>query len=142
MNAALRTILGLLLGLVLAFLLVIAVELFSSVVHPMPPDFKGSMDEICQHVARYPDWVLAVVVLMWGATALLSTRVASRLGGRRAGMALVLILTAAIMYNITKLPYTKWFKVVMPIGFLGACYWGCRVGCVAETPTGADEAHA
>ena len=91
-------------GLVLAFGLVIAVEAFSAVVHPMPPDFTGTMDEVCQHVARYPDWVLDVVVPLWGATGFLGTRVASRLGGRWADLALTVLLTVAISYDIAKLP--------------------------------------
>ena len=33
--------------------LVIAVEAYSSVVHPLPVDFKGTSEEMCLHVARY-----------------------------------------------------------------------------------------
>ncbi len=33
---------------------VVAVELFSAVVHPTPPDFDGNIPE---HVRRYPQWV-------------------------------------------------------------------------------------
>lgn len=124
MKTYFRALLGFMAGLVLAFGLVIAVEAFSAVVHPMPPDSKMTMDEMCQHVARYPDWVLAVVVPLWGATAFLGTRVASRLGGRWAGLALTVLLTVAIGYNIVKLPYVMWFKAAMPIAFALACYLG------------------
>ena len=60
-------------GLLVAFILVVAVELFSAVVHPVPPDFGGTMDEMCKHVERYPHWVLAVVVPAWASTAFAST---------------------------------------------------------------------
>jgi hypothetical protein len=73
MKTALRTVLGVVAGVALAFVLVIAVELFSAVVHPLPPGFAGTMDEMCLHVARYPDWVLGVVVLAWSATTFVST---------------------------------------------------------------------
>ena len=43
---------GLLAGLIMAIALVIGVELFSSVVHPLPKDFGGTMAERCEHVAQ------------------------------------------------------------------------------------------
>ena len=55
----------------MAFLLLVGVELFSAVVHPVPPNFGGTKEEMCQHVARYPQWVLAVVVPLWALTAFL-----------------------------------------------------------------------
>ncbi len=108
----------------LALVLVITVELFSAVVHSVPPGFTGTMDEMCQHVARYPHWVLGVVVLAWSATTFLSTWVARRIGNRLAGIAVILILTFAIVFNVSKLPYAMWFKVVMLSCFLVACYLG------------------
>lgn len=38
------------------------------------------MDEMCEDVARYPDWVLGVVVLAWSATTFLRVWVATRIG--------------------------------------------------------------
>jgi hypothetical protein len=124
MTTALRTLLAVVAGVALAFVLVIAVELFSAVVHPVPPGSTGNMDEMCQHVARYPHWVLGVVVLAWSATAFASTWVARRIGNRLSGIAVILILTIAIVFNVFKLPYAMWFKVVMPSCFLVACYLG------------------
>lgn len=124
MKTALRTLLGVTAGMALAFVLVIAVELFSAVVHPLPPGFTGTMDEMCQHVARYPHWVLGIVVPVWSATAFVSTWVATRIGGRMAGIAVSLILTIAIVFNISMLPYAMWFKVVMLSCFSVACYLG------------------
>jgi hypothetical protein len=113
MKTALRTLLAVVAGMALAFVLVIAVELFSAAVHPVPPGFTGTMDEMCQHVARYPHWVLAVVVVAWSATAFVSTWVATRIGNRLAGIAVILVLTLAIVSNVSMLPYAIWFKVVM-----------------------------
>ena len=124
MKTALRAILALVAGMALALVLVIAVEFFSAVVHPLPPGFTGTMDEMCQHVARYPHWVLGVVVLAWSATAFVSTWVATRIGNRLAGIAVILILTLAIVSNVSMLPYAMWFKVVMLSCFPVACYLG------------------
>ncbi len=52
-----RMLLAVVAGMALALALVAAVELFSSVVHPIPADFNGNMGE---HVRRYPHWVLGV----------------------------------------------------------------------------------
>jgi hypothetical protein len=128
MKTALRTLLAVVAGLALAFVLVIAVEAFSAVVHPVPPDFKGDMEEMCAHVARYPHWVLGVAVLAWSATTFASTWVATRIGNRFAGIAVALVLTLAIVFNVTKLPYALWFKIVMLTCFPVACLLGVLLG--------------
>ena len=92
-------------ALLVAFGLVVAVEMFSAVVHPLPADFAGTMEEMCAHVARYPDWVLAVVVVAWGGTALVSTWIAGRFGNRWCAMFVGLLLLAAVTFNISMLPY-------------------------------------
>ena len=63
MFTAFRAVCSILAGVALALVLVIAVELVSAVIHPVPPDFTGTMDEMCKHVERYPHWVLALVVV-------------------------------------------------------------------------------
>lgn len=78
MKTALRTFAGIFAGLLLAFLLIVAVEVFSAVVHPFPENFGGTSEEVCQHVERYPDWVLAVVVPAWAATAFVGVWIAQR----------------------------------------------------------------
>lgn len=128
MKSTLLALLGIILGMVIAFVLVIGVEWFSSVVHPVPPDFKGTMDEMCQHVARYPHWVLAVVVALWGGIAFLAVRVASRIGRSAAGSVVALLLVAAVVFNVAMLPYPVWFKVVMPLAMLVVCGLGLRRG--------------
>jgi hypothetical protein len=125
MKTAGRTLLAVVAGMALALALVVAVELFSSVVHPIPADFNGNMGE---HVRRYPHWVLAIVVLAWGATSTAATWVASRVGGRLAGIIVALLLAWALIFNLTMLPYTMWFKVVMFSVYPVACLFGIRYG--------------
>jgi len=79
MRALWRALLGVVAGMILAFALVVVVEYFSAVVHPFPANFDGNIPE---HVRRYPQWVLAVVVLAWGGTAAAAVWAASRVGGR------------------------------------------------------------
>jgi hypothetical protein len=113
-------------GILVAFVLVVAVELFSAVVHPLPPEFAGTMEEMCQHVERYPHWVLAVVVLAWAGAAMASTWIAGRLGNRGCALFIGLLLLTGLVFNISMLPYPVWFKVanllVIPCAVLAGLY--------------------
>jgi hypothetical protein len=108
----LRSLAGSFIGLFMAFVLIVGVEGFSAVVHPLPKDFGGTMEELCRHVESYPQWVLAVVVPMWAVAALLSTWIAQRIGGPYSAGIVGLLLLSALIFNISKLPYPIWFKVV------------------------------
>ncbi len=129
MKSFLRNLLAVVLGMALAFGLVVLVEMFSNVVHPLPDELKGNIPE---HVRRYPSWVLGVVVLAYGATAAAATWVAARVGSRVAGVLVALLLAWALIFNLSMLPYPLWFKVVMPTVLAGACFagirWGRRLG--------------
>jgi hypothetical protein len=125
----------------LAFALVVAVEMFSAVVHPFPPGFDpNAPGSIPAHVRRYPGWVLAVAGLMWAATAFAATWVAARIGGRVAGAVVALLLAAALAFNLSMLPYVMWFKIAMPAAFFVACLLGIRLGRRAPSPTAAADA--
>jgi hypothetical protein len=126
MVTAFRAVCSILAGVPLALVLVIAVELGSAVVHPVPPDFTGTMEEMCKHVERYPQWVLALAVAAWGGTTFASTWVTSRMGGRGCGAFVGFILLAAVVFNVAKLPYPMWFKVVNLIAIPVAIYLGLR----------------
>ena len=56
-----RSTLAILLSVVIAFVLVVAVETVSSVLHPWPDEFSGSLEEIVHQVESYPPWVLALL---------------------------------------------------------------------------------
>jgi hypothetical protein len=125
MRSAVATLLAIVLGMALALALVVGVELFSAVVYPIPADLQGNIPE---HVRRYPHWILGVAVLAWGATATAATWVASRVGNRLAGIIVALLLAWALIFNLTALPYTMWFKIVMFGVFPIACLLGITSG--------------
>lgn len=134
MRRLLWSVVGVAMGLALALVLLIAVEAFSAVVHPFPPGFgqtpgqtpEQQQAELCAHVERYPAWVLAVVVPMWGLAAGLSTALAKRLGGPGAGWVLRLALVAAVLSNVAMLPYPGWFRVLAVAGVCLGAFWGGR----------------
>jgi hypothetical protein len=121
---ALRTLAAIVVGMVVAFVLVIAVEMFGNVFHPLPKDFGGTMEEMCLHVERFPQWVLAVVVALWSGTAFVSTRMAKKIGNVYSFAVVGLLLVAGLALNISKLPYPLWFKiatlVAIPAAILAA----------------------
>ena len=105
-------------------LLNVVVELFNPVVHPFPPDFGGTMEEMCQHVARYPNWVLALVVPAWGLAAFVSTWTANKIGNRGSAIVVGLLLVTALVSNIRMLPYPVWFKVICLLAIPAALVLG------------------
>lgn len=123
MRFVLRTVLAVAAGMAVAVALIVAVEWLSSVVHPFPPNFDGN---IPAHVKRYPQWALALVVVLWGATGAAAAWVASRIGSRLAGGIIAVVLLAALLFNLSMLPYALWFKVVMPVALALGCFVGMR----------------
>jgi hypothetical protein len=135
MPKALRVALAVAAGLAVAFVLVVAVEFLSAVVHPLPPDFDGSEDAMCEHVKRYPQWVLAVASVLWAGIALVSSGLAKRIGNRGCGWAVGLLLLAATLFNVTMLPYPVWFKVISP------ALQGIVLLAVLRSPDGTSDRH-
>jgi hypothetical protein len=138
MATALRSAGAIFAGMLVAFLLVIGVELFSAVVHPLPADFAGTPEAMCAHVERYPGWVLAVVVPMWAGTALAGTWIAGWLGNRGSAILVGLLLVTAVVFNLAMLPYRVWFKaailVAIPAAVVGGVFWSRRPSAGALSP--------
>jgi hypothetical protein len=112
MATVLRCLAAIIAGMIVALVVVVAVELFSAAVHPVPPDFGGTMEEMCLQVERIPTWVLALVVPAWAGAALAGTWIAGRIGNRMCALCVGLLLIAAVVFNVSKLPYPIWFKIV------------------------------
>lgn len=130
-GSILRSVASIVLSLVVALLLVIAMEGVGALLHPFPPGFEGTRDEMHAHVARFPGWVLAVVVVGWGATTFISTWMATRLGAGRHpahGIAIGSILFLAVIFNMYMLPYPLWFELLNLVVFPLGIYYGARLG--------------
>jgi hypothetical protein len=125
-KASLRTVAGTVIGFFVAFVLIVGVEGFSAVVHPLPKDFGGTMEEMCRHVERYPQWVLAVVVPMWAVAALVSTWIAQRIGSLYSAGIVGWLVVSALVFNVSKLPYPIWFKAVNLLVIPAAIVAGSR----------------
>jgi hypothetical protein len=138
MKAALRFVAGVFCGLLVAFVLVVAVELLSNVVHPLPADFGGTTEEMCRHVERYPAWVLAIVVGLWAATALIGTWTARKVGNLYSSASVGLLMLAAVILNISMLPYPLWFKIADLVAIPLAILAGARSSRRRKAASGVD----
>lgn len=131
-----RSVFAVFAALALALLLVIGVELLSSVFHPLPEGLDPHDPAvICEHVARYPPAVLFGAGLLWGLAVFLSAWLATRLGAARHpahGVLVGSVLLAAAVANMLMLPYPAWFWVLNLIAFPTGCYLGVRLGRAGE----------
>src|SRR5690606_28547784 len=113
-------------GFFVTGLLAAGVELLGMVIHPFPGDFGGTPEEVVRHVEVYPAWGLAVAVVLWGVAAFAGTWTAGHLGGRWCALLLGLLLLAAVILNISMLPYPVWFMVASVLLMLAATAFGHR----------------
>jgi len=127
MAKILRSLAAIIAGMIVALVFVVAVELVSAVVHPVPPDFQGTQEEMCRHVERIPPWVLALVVPAWAGTAFAATWVSGRIGNRTCALCIGLLLTAAVVFNVSMLPYPMWFKILVVVAIPAASWFGSRL---------------
>ena len=119
-------------SLVVAMGLIIAVEAFSEVFHPFPPGVEPTDYEVCKaHVAKYPQWVLALAMIGWGGTTFVSAWIATRMGAGRHpahGIAIGSLLLLAAALNMFMLPYPVWFVLGNLLIFPLAIFWAVKVG--------------
>ncbi len=102
-------------SLVAAMALIIAVEVVTIFFHPFPEGADTTDHEIVEaHVAKFPQWVLAIGVVGWGVTTFVSAWIATRLGaGRHPAHGIVIgsLLLLAAVFNMFMLPYPVWFEL-------------------------------
>ncbi len=133
MARVLRNMGAIVVGMIVAIVLVIAIEFASAAAYPVPPNFGGTMEEMCLYVANIPQWLLALAVLAWGATAFVSTWTAQRIGSRGSALITGLLLLAAVIFNIVQLPYPIWFKLANLVVVPTAIVYGCRLSIRPKT---------
>jgi hypothetical protein len=127
----LRSVGSVVAGLVAAFILIIAAEVFSAIYHPFPPGVDTSDYEVCRaHVARYPTWVLAGGAAIWSAAPFIGAWLATRLGTARHpahGIVVGALLLSLAAFNMAMLPYPIWFPVVIVLTFSLGTILGARL---------------
>ena len=127
-----RSVGAIIASLVVAMMLIIAVEAITAIFHPFPLGVDTTDHEVVKaHVAKFPHWVLALAVIGWGSTVFASAWLATRLGAGRHpahGIAIGSLLILAAAFNMLMLPYPVWFELVnlliLPLAMFGAVKCG------------------
>ena len=127
-----RSVGSIIASVVIALLLILAIEGVSAIFHPFSAGADASDLEVCKaHVAKYPQWVLALVVVGWGGTVFVSAWLATRLGTHRHpahGIVVGALLIVAVAFNMFMLPYPLWFKVANLLIFPLCVFLGIKFG--------------
>lgn len=114
-------------GIIVVMAGLAAVEMFGAVVHPFPANFDASSQkQMMDYIASYPPWILAAVVPVWGLVAWLGTWAAKRIGGTVPALVIGILLVAAVILNVSMLPYLLWFKVLSVISVVSAVFLASR----------------
>jgi hypothetical protein len=132
MNPLLRSILAVLLGAVLAFVLVACVEAIGHVVYPLPADLDLSdSDSVNAAITAMPVGAFLFVLLAWVVGTFGGAVLASWLAGRAPivhGLVIGGLLLAAGVANMLMLPHPGWFCVVAVLLVPSAAYVGAALG--------------
>ena len=60
MVSVIKSIAGIIPGVAIFVVVFVVGEALSAVLHPFPDDFNNTMEEVIEHVAKYPGWILAL----------------------------------------------------------------------------------
>jgi len=123
-----RTILGILAGLVVAWLAMTICEFASLFLHrpPVGLDLRDPQ-ALAAHIAAAPLSAMLVVVVGWALAAFVGAWVAARIARHRRAAALVigLLVLAGVIANIAMIPHPLWMTVAglvlpLPLAWLAA----------------------
>jgi hypothetical protein len=129
MGAALRSVVALILGMVLGFFLIAAIEIGGQVIYPFPADTDlADVKAVKAAFANAPPVVLLPVLLGWAVGTFAGAALAALMAGRAPevhGVIIGVLFLLAGIANMLMLPHPLWFWVVglavfVPAGYLGA----------------------
>jgi hypothetical protein len=123
-----RTILGILAGLVVAWLAMTICEFASLSLHRPPAGLDlRDPQALAAHIAAAPLSAMLVVVVGWALAAFVGAWVAARIARHRRAAALVigLLVLAGVIANIAMIPHPLWMTVAglalpLPLAWLAA----------------------
>jgi len=124
-----RRVLGVIVGLVVAFVCVQGAELISHQLYPFPPGADmHDMATIKRFVATLPPPAFVLVLAGWLVGTLLGTFVAAKIGRSRVpAYVLGAILLAAGIMNSIVIPQPLWFSAVSVVIFVVGTFIGARL---------------
>jgi len=127
-----RTIGGILLGVVIAVALVFAIEWVVGLIIPAPADFNmRDPEQVRARVASMPTWVILLVLVGWLVGTWLGSYAAVRIAQTKKpwpGLVVGAIIFLSTLYNIMTIPHPIWFVAVSLLVIPIASWSGTRKG--------------
>lgn len=122
----LRTILGVVLGLIVSVVVIFAVEGVGHTIFPPPPGVNlTDPAQLATVMSKIPFQAKIAVLLAWFLGALAGASTGDLVAGRRAwaGRIVTLVVLALSAFNMTQIPHPAWFMVsavaaILLAGFL------------------------
>jgi len=125
-----RTILGVLAGVVVAWLVIMLCQFGSTTLHPPPPgiDLRDPV-QLAAFVAAAPVTAMALVLASYALGALLGGWAAARVARHKRAAALVIgaLVLAGVIANFTLIPHPLWMTVAGLLLPLPAAWLGMRL---------------
>ena len=135
-----RTILGILAGMVTAWVVIMACQFASGLLYPPPPGMDlRQPEQLAAFIAQAPPAAMAIVVASWVLGAGLGGWVAAKIARAHplfAALVIGLLVLAGVVANNTMIPHPTWMTVLgvllpLPAAWLGARMARPRVAATA-----------
>ena len=131
MGAFLRSVLGIVVGVVVALAIITGFDFLSSSLFPLPPgvdpfdpaQLQAVMDQI-------PAAAFGIILLGWAAASFFGAWLAARIAGRAPfvhGMTVAVLLLVAGVLNMMLVPHPIWVWVLGVAAFIGFGYLGSKL---------------
>ena len=118
-------------GTIAAFVVVMAIELISSTIYPMPSADRGAMADA---VARLPAGAFGIVLAAWSAGVFLGVWIATRIARSWvAGAVVAIVFLGACVANLMALPHPTWFAASGIVLVLVSAAVALRLGTPPRT---------
>lgn len=125
----LRRVAPVVLGLFVAFALIVAAQLLGKLLYPPPPGLDPRDPvALAAFMSRVPTGMFLLVLLGWGLGTAAGTWTATRVGTPLRGWTVGALLLALGVSNLMALPHPAWFWVATLAVFPLAAFAGTRLG--------------
>jgi hypothetical protein len=143
----LRSVLGIIGGLMAGFWLILGVEKLGNRFYPPPPGLDLSKPEVVIEFMKShptPTGLLVFVLLAWAVGTFVGAGIAARIAGVakiRHGMVIGVLFLLASLNQMSMFPHPTWFWIAGVVEFLPVAYLGARLVTLAPTekPEGFEE---
>jgi hypothetical protein len=133
-----RSVGAVLAGIMVAMILMIALEMLSSHLFPLPPGVDlHDHESIRQHIDSLPMGAFAIVLVAWAVGSFAGSWVAARLAGRARlihGLVIGVFFLAASVMNMLMIPHPLWMEISAVFALAGPSYLGARLAAAGPPP--------